>query len=109
MLTDSTRKCLRRIVGLYEKKKKTIMSFATGLCLIPENVYGRQLFYRKIYGYFFTCSVEISLVLLLNKMIDSLFMYLSATRDYSFLRDRICIFTKNGISCCNFFSETVII
>ena len=41
------------------------MSFATVLCLIPENVYGRlekitgnglaagcQLFYRKIYGYF---------------------------------------------------------
>ena len=28
----------------------------------------------------------------------SLFMYLSVVRDYSFLRDRICIFTKNGIS-----------
>ena len=48
-------------------------------------------------------SVEISLVLLLNKMIDSLFMHLSAARDYSFLRDRICIFTKNGIWCCKFF------
>ena len=46
-------------------KKKTIMSFATVLCLIPENVNGRlskitgngqaascQLFYRKIYGCF---------------------------------------------------------
>ena len=70
MLSDSTRKHLCRIVGLYDKKKKkqkkkTIMSFATVLCLIPENVYGRlskikgnglaagcQLFYRKIYGYF---------------------------------------------------------
>ena len=63
---------------------------------------GCQLFYHKMYGHFY--SVEISLVLLLNKMIDSLFMYLSAARDYSFLRDRICIFTKNGISCCKFFS-----
>ena len=55
-------------------------------------------------------SVEVSLVLLLNKMIDSLFMYLSVARGYSFLRDRICIFTKNGISCSkffSFFSETV--
>ena len=47
-----------------KKNKKTIMSFATVLCLIPE-VYGRlqkltgngqesgcQSFYRKIYGYF---------------------------------------------------------
>ena len=91
MLTDSTREYLRRIVGLYDKKKKKIiiiiMSFATVLCLIPENVYGClyiitgnglaagcQLFYHKIYGQFY--SVEISLVLLLNKMIDSLFMYL---------------------------------
>ena len=40
MLTDSTRKYLCRIVGLYDKKK-TIMSFATVLCLISENVYGR--------------------------------------------------------------------
>ena len=42
MLTDSTRKYLCRIVhvGLYDKKN-TIMSFATVLCLIPENVYGR--------------------------------------------------------------------
>ena len=44
------------------------MSFATVLCLIPENVYGRllkitgnglaagcQLFYHKIYGYFLQC------------------------------------------------------
>ena len=44
------------------------MPFATVLCLIPENVYGRlqkitgnglaagcQLFYRKIYGYFLQC------------------------------------------------------
>ena len=55
--------------------------------------------------------MEISLVLLLNKMIDSLFMYLSAAKDYSFLRDRICIFIKNEISCCKLFfvfSETVI-
>ena len=36
MLTDSTRKYLCRLVGLYEKN----MSFATVLCLIPENVYG---------------------------------------------------------------------
>ena len=42
MLTDSTRKYLCRIVGLYDKKKKKIiMSFATVLCLIPENLYGR--------------------------------------------------------------------
>ena len=47
--------------------KKTIMSFATVLCQIPENVYGRQykitgnglaagyqLFYRKTYGYFYS-------------------------------------------------------
>ena len=79
MLTDSTREYLRRIVGLYDKKKIIIMSFVTVLCLIPENVYGClaagcQLFYRKIYGQFY--SVEISLVLLLNEMIDSLFMYL---------------------------------
>ena len=41
MLTDHTRKYLCRIVGLYDKKKTTIMSFATVLCLIPVNVYGR--------------------------------------------------------------------
>ena len=41
MLTDSTRKYLYRIIGLYEKKKNKIMSFATVLCLIPENVIGR--------------------------------------------------------------------
>ena len=55
----------------------------------------------QCYGQFY--SVEISLVLLLNEMIDSLFMYLSAARDYSLLRDRICIFIKNGISCCKLF------
>ena len=35
MLTDSTRKYLRRIIGLYdkkEKKKKKKMAFATALC-----------------------------------------------------------------------------
>ena len=50
-------------------KIKSIMSFATVLCLIPETVYGRlkkitgnglaagcQLFYRKIYGYFLQCK-----------------------------------------------------
>ena len=43
MLTDSTRKYLCRIVGLYGKIIIIIiiMSFATVLCLIPENVYGR--------------------------------------------------------------------
>ena len=69
MLTDSTRKYLCRIVGLYDRK--TQMSFATVLCLIPENVYGRlqkitgnglatgrQLFYRKIYGYFLQCIIN---------------------------------------------------
>ena len=45
---------------------QTIMSIATVLCLIPENVYGRltgnelaagcQLFYRKMYGYFLQCT-----------------------------------------------------
>ena len=39
MLTDSTRKYLCRIVGLYDKK--TVMSFATVPSLIPEIVYGR--------------------------------------------------------------------
>ena len=44
MLTESTRKNLCRIVGLWDKKnKKTIISFVTVLCLIPENVYGRPL------------------------------------------------------------------
>ena len=45
------------------------MSFATVLCLIPENIYGRllkiaengladgcQLFYLKIYGYFYSVA-----------------------------------------------------
>ena len=36
-------------------------------------------------------------------MIDSLFMYLSAARDYSFLRDMIFIFIRNGIWCCKLF------
>ena len=52
------------------KKIKTIMSFATVLSLIPENVYGPvkitgnglapgyQLFYRKIYGYFLQCKTD---------------------------------------------------
>ena len=53
---------------MYDKKKtKKTMSFATVLCLIHENVYRRlrkitgnrlaagcQLFYRKIYGYFYS-------------------------------------------------------
>ena len=59
----------------------------------------------------FFYSVEISLVLLLNKMIDSLVMYLSAARDYSFLRDRICIFTQTGFRVASFsfvFSKAVI-
>ena len=38
--TDSSRKYLCRIVGMYDRKEK-IMSFATVLCLVPENVYGR--------------------------------------------------------------------
>ena len=38
-LTDSTRKYLCRIIGLYDKI--TIMSFTTVLCPIPENIYGR--------------------------------------------------------------------
>ena len=49
--------------------------------------------------------------LLLNKMIDSLVMYLSAARDYSFLRDRMCIFTQTGFHVANFsfvFSKAVI-
>ena len=65
MLTDSTRKYLCRIVGQYDKKK-TIMSFATVLCLVLGGVFGRlweiaenglaagcRVFYRKIYGYFY--------------------------------------------------------
>ena len=46
--------------------------------------------------------MEISLVLLLDKMIDSLVMYLSAARGYSFLRDRICIFTQTGFRVASF-------
>ena len=45
MLTDSIRKHLCRIVGLYDKKR---MSFATVLCLIPENVYRRLKKYREM-------------------------------------------------------------
>ena len=54
------------IVGLYDKR--TIMSFAAVLCLIPENVTGAckknngkwtgswfPVIYRKIYGYFLQC------------------------------------------------------
>ena len=61
MLTDSTRKYLCRVEELYDQKQ--YMSFATVLCLIPENVLrvpvkvtvngltaDCQLFYRKIYG-----------------------------------------------------------
>ena len=68
MLTDSTRKYLCKVEGLYDQKQ--YMSFATVLCLIPENVLrapvkitvfvtvnglaaGWQLLYRKIYGYFY--------------------------------------------------------
>ena len=70
MLTDSTRKYLCRIVGLYDKKP--IMSLATVLCLSPENVdvhlyeitgnglaAGCQLFYRKIFGYILQCVIKI--------------------------------------------------
>ena len=55
--------------GLYDQKH--YMSFATILCMIPENVYGRlkkisgnglaagcKLFYRKIYGYIMQCKVK---------------------------------------------------
>ena len=51
--------------------KSNICLFATVLCLIPENVYGRpekktgnglaagcKLFYRNIYGYFFAVRVS---------------------------------------------------
>ena len=68
MLTDSTQKYLCKVEGLYDQKQ--CMSFATVLCLIPENVLrapvkitvfvmvnglaaGWQLFHRKIYGYFY--------------------------------------------------------
>ena len=52
-----------RVKGLFDQKQ--YMSFCYPTVLIPENVYGRpkkremglaagcQLFYRKIYGYFF--------------------------------------------------------
>ena len=43
MVTDSTRKYLCRVEGLYDQKQ--YMSFATVLCLIPENVYERL--YKK--------------------------------------------------------------
>ena len=36
MVTDSTRKYLCKVEGLYDQKQ--YMSFATILCLIPENV-----------------------------------------------------------------------
>ena len=39
MLTDSTQKDFCRVEGLYDQKQ--YMPFATVLCLIPENVYGR--------------------------------------------------------------------
>ena len=39
MLTDSTRKYLCRVEGLYDHKQ--YMFFATVLRLFPENVYGR--------------------------------------------------------------------
>ena len=60
-LTDNTRKYHCRVEGLYDQKQHMHMSFATVLCLIPENVYGRMykitgnglaagcnFFYRKI-------------------------------------------------------------
>ena len=60
-----------------------------------------------------TVDVKQQQQLLLNKMIDSLFMYLSAARDYRYpsLTDRICIFTKNGFVLQVYFfsSETVIL
>ena len=46
MLTDSTRKYLCRVVGLYDKN--TIMSFTTVPCLIPENIYGRLASYFTV-------------------------------------------------------------
>ena len=69
MLTDSTRKYLCRIVGLYDKKKPImIMSFVAVLCLISENFYGRLykitgngLAAGKIYVYFY--SEEINIIL----------------------------------------------
>ena len=64
------------------KKKKTIMSFATILCRTPENVYGRlkkitgnglaagcQLFYCKIYGYFYSVFWREVYVLKVNSLI----------------------------------------
>ena len=65
-LTDNTRKSLLGFKG-YMTKSNTRF-FATVLCLIPENVYGRrkkntghglaagrQLFYCKIYGFVLQC------------------------------------------------------
>ena len=67
MLTDSTRKYLCRIVGLYDEKKnkkKTIMYFATHLCLIPENVYGackkeREMDWKLVASDFTVTSTDI--------------------------------------------------
>ena len=78
MLTDSTREYLRRIVGLYDKTKKIIiMSFATVLCLIPENVFG--------------CSERVRHLVIISQMKDTVnsryldFGYL----DFGYLEEEI--------------------
>ena len=62
MLTDSTRKYLSRIVGLYDTKK-TIMSFATVLCLIPKKFTGackkREMDWQLVASYFTVKSTDI--------------------------------------------------
>ena len=54
MLTDSTRKYLCRIEGIYDQKK--CMYFATVLCLIPENVYDRLCKNRQLDARYFTVN-----------------------------------------------------
>ena len=80
MLTDNTLNYLLRFKG-YMTKSNTCL-FATVLCLIPENVYGRpkknpgnglaagcQLIYLKIYGFFFSVGF------LMHQSISGFFMH----------------------------------
>ena len=68
--------------------KSNTCLFATVLCLIPENVYGRpkkltgkglaagcQLFYRKIYGYISQCSLHCCVIPLGHKIFEVIIMY----------------------------------
>ena len=96
--------------------KSNTCIFATVLCLIPENFYGLpckktrngraagcQLFYRKIYGYFWQCTISVVLrgcQLVTSKreiILSSIFVIMDLSNEQGKANGR-CLRVRNRLS-----------